>query len=306
MNQVGDNHHYVPRALLRNFASKKRNNYFIYAFDKLEERVFRSNIKNVASEHGFYDLNSNEGIRSFEPGFSGIENGFRAALDQIIRTKNLSALSEEQRQVVACFAAVQKVRTRQHREMQKEVFAQLKEAILSRFGEEEYPPDWPQMYTHEQAKTDSILNLGESVFKLLPYFLDKAWILFEADQNHLLYISDHPVVLQNTINQDQIRGTLGVGVKGIEIYLPLSSELCLCFLCPSAKALLKKHGYHSQSKLNGDEPIALKPEEVKNLNHLQVMFSSQYVFCEKPEFALVQEMIASDPASKSMLKPVVS
>jgi len=58
-----------------------------------------------------------------------------------------------------------------------------------------------------------------------PHFLNKIWFLAKATKTHPFMIGDNPVALQNHIDMEPY-GNLGLGVKGIEIYFPLSGR---CF-----------------------------------------------------------------------------
>lgn len=109
MNQVGTNHHYVPQFLLRKFAAVKRNQYYVHTFDKQTGKVFRPNVRNIASEIGFYDVKLGSEILTFETKFHGIEDGFKEILEHIVETRSVTSLREEQRQLVSCFAAAQMV-----------------------------------------------------------------------------------------------------------------------------------------------------------------------------------------------------
>ncbi|MBI5114870.1 DUF4238 domain-containing protein [Candidatus Poribacteria bacterium] len=68
--------------------------------------------------------------------------------------------------------------------------------------------------------------------EFVPDFLGKERVLFETTRKHPFFISDNPIVLQNEMNQGPYSG-LGVAAPGIEIYLPISSTLCLGLFCPS-------------------------------------------------------------------------
>jgi hypothetical protein len=46
--------HYVPRFLLRNFGTGKKDK--LYVFDKQTERIFTTNVKNIAAESRFMTL----------------------------------------------------------------------------------------------------------------------------------------------------------------------------------------------------------------------------------------------------------
>jgi hypothetical protein len=63
---------------------------------------------------------------------------------------------------------------------------------------------------------------------------EESLVLFRSDGSSLFWTADSPVALQNTVNPgDGIRGTLGLAVPGIEVYLPISKDLVLAHMCPS-------------------------------------------------------------------------
>ena len=55
--------HYVPQVYLRNFAIQRKNEFYIYCFDKVTRKIFKSNVKNVAHQTGFYDFMTSDGER---------------------------------------------------------------------------------------------------------------------------------------------------------------------------------------------------------------------------------------------------
>jgi len=50
------NQHYVPRVYLKNFAVKKNKDYYVDVFDKIENRLFNTNIKKICVEKDLYTL----------------------------------------------------------------------------------------------------------------------------------------------------------------------------------------------------------------------------------------------------------
>ncbi len=63
----------------------------------------------------------------------------------------------------------------------------------------------------EQTRAHSIVSLRELAASLMPYFLDKCWVLYSTSKDDPFYISDNPVAMFNS-NQDPLRGTLGLRV----------------------------------------------------------------------------------------------
>lgn len=59
-NSHAKQQHYVPKLLLRGFAEGP--NEQVYVFDKATDRAFRTSIRNIAGEVGFYDIDTPEGL----------------------------------------------------------------------------------------------------------------------------------------------------------------------------------------------------------------------------------------------------
>lgn len=72
----------------------------------------------------------------------------------------------------------------------------------------------------------------ESFFKFAPevanIIIKKRWMLFETGyaSDHPFYISDNPVTMHNDQDHSPY-GNIGFAVKGIQIYIPISSTLLL-------------------------------------------------------------------------------
>jgi Protein of unknown function (DUF4238) len=167
-----------------------------------------------------------------------------------------------------------------------------------------------QNLTEEQLRVENIRMLPALARDLAPHFLTKTWMLYGATNKSSFYISDNPIALQNTMNQNPVMGTLGLGVPGIEIYFPLSATLCLGFLCPTIEQLIR--GNHARARqmgapisfdhwitaLDGDQPLRLDADNVTNLNSLQVIYAERYVFSANNDFKLLHEMLDSDERLK--------
>ena len=58
MISIAKNQHYVPQFILRNFTVGDGKQ--IHVFDKQDEKSFRTNIRNIAAETGFYNFDIKE------------------------------------------------------------------------------------------------------------------------------------------------------------------------------------------------------------------------------------------------------
>jgi hypothetical protein len=142
--------------------------------------------------------------------------------------------------------------------------------------------------------------------------MNKSWILYTTTSQDPFWIGDHPVTLENTLNQSEVLGTLGLGVRGIEISLPLSDTLCLGFLCPSNEALVRESLTVAETTdqsvdaarrlicaFEGKDPFLFSHENVMHHNSLQVAYAEKYVFSRINEFSVAREMTAAFPNTRN-------
>jgi len=148
----------------------------------------------------------------------------------------------------------------------------------------------------------------------IDHLLKKDWYLLETRPERPFYVSDNPVVLKNS-NDFGPYGNLGLAVRGIQIYLPLSSTLMLAMYCPSIREQMIRQKQHLHNLLARAPYLIprhirpferlehirrytdyllmpLTPDHVTHYNALQVEFSEQYVFCSEKDFSLVERMLA--------------
>lgn len=297
--------HTVPQLLLRNFKAEKKNQ--IYVFDKQRGISFKTAIENVACEKGFYNITTQGTSLSIEPSLSSIEDTASNIVKKIISKERLDILTEKEKSNLSLFLAIQRLRVRNFREQWHYLIGGTKETLKSKGYD---PTAFPQLQdlTDDQIKEETILFLSKSVKDFAPHYLNKSWILYKAPKSSHFYISDNPITLQNTLNRDPLRGTIGLAVPGIEIHLPLSSHLCLALLCPSVEELMRSQAQKKYEVnldtvqiaefikgFGGKIPIKLTGKNVINLNSLQVIYSSRFVYSSKSDFTLVKEMINENP-----------
>ncbi len=312
------NQHYVPQFLLRNFATGK--NLAIHVFDKLNETSFTTSPRNVASETGFYDFEHDGKQRSLDPLMTRMETSVSRVIMSIVRKETIAHVSKDDRVALSLFAAVQLLRVKSMRHRLKSINTGLR-AEMARRGID--PGDFvPELDEHD-IKNASLSHIANAK-KIAKYFYEKAWILQRAPNGTSLYVSDNPITLHNLVQQPG-RGNLGLKSPGVEIYLPISRQLAICFLCRSMCDAIQG-GLNSAAEFTrrfgsfpvditplrriadciatGD-PDPLLPENVIHQNSLQVLFSSRFVFCATGDFELVKSMINENPQLKYPAEMVV-
>jgi hypothetical protein len=283
----------------------------VYVYDKKEDNIFDTNIRNIASEKGFYNIYGPGVILSIEPSLKLIETSASQIIKEIIGIQSLERLNESKKASLSIFFAAQISRVKQARLTILEMNVKLKEKI-QQMGFN--PNDVKGMHNlkEEEIKNRSILGLWDSVKEYAPYLYNKAWILHKAPKGSSYYISDNPITLQNMIDYGPY-GNLGLAVVGIEIYFPISKELSLGMICYSwlEKILLAIQHHQNDGSLSNQKRIQSlrklkhafisgevhlsEEENVINKNSLQVINSSRFVYSSDGNFDLLKQMISENP-----------
>ncbi|WP_171358785.1 DUF4238 domain-containing protein [Vibrio rotiferianus] len=320
--------HTVPRFLLDNFGfggSGKRRK--LYTFDKQNGRIFQQSVYDATTRNTFYNIEGHPDRASLEPILGIYESEASPALKKILETKDLSTLSSEERHNIATFVAIQ--RARSYGELMR--ISAIVDALSDKLDSMGASPE--QIETElglpdSSERKNSFLSLILNQKEVVELLLNKSWILYESTNEMPFYISDNPVTLHNSIDMGPF-GNLGIGLKGIQIHLPLSPTLTLALTCPSiAEQAIKAKNQvqelmvkapHMLSHLkrpfslieygNAYEkgtPIKQTSDNVRFLNSLQVQFSEQYVFSGQNDFSLAQEMIGDNEKYKMGMRMQVN
>jgi len=312
--------HYVPKFLLRNFGLGKKDHVWVY--DKQSGRSFQTNAKNVASENRFYDFEIDGTIYSLEAGLSKIESKTKPVIAQILHSDTVSTIDAQSRAMLASFLAIQFIRTKAFR-MQWADLPRILRRKIEAMGDRVAPGSQAEALIQEpsenQIKVETTRMILDAPKNYGPHFLNKIWFLAKTTTSHPFILGDNPVSLQNHIDMGPY-GNLGLAVRGIEVYLPLSSTRALAMWCPSlaqqiADAAdtvrrLPKEVLATQIKdpegilamdlaIRRGATLLYDPNHVMNFNSLQVSRSERYLFSSKNDFALADRMINDHPQIRS-------
>jgi hypothetical protein len=322
-NPVAKNQHYVPRFILKRFAIQGKKPQ-VFVFEKRSGKIFKTHIKNIACENGFYDIEFKGVKLTLENSISSFEGISSQLIGKIISDNSLEGLTQENKLVLSHFFSLQFVRTREYRSRIYDAMQQLENHLKKGTDDlssiEGYKP-----------LSDKIINeFGiESVLKHdlhAPHFFQKDWVLYEAPAENYFITSDNPIALQNIENFGSFYGNLGLACKGIEIYFPLTPKLCLAILCPSHREKIEEiyQYYHLTQKypscnkfqLNMDfdhvesymkayrkgTVVEMCPENVINCNSLQVMFSDFQLYSATNDFTIAKQMIEQNESYKTGMR----
>ena len=227
--------HYVPKLHLKHFSnSGGKKKYYIYYFDKKCEIEGESNINNAAMENYFYGKDIigqtiEYSLSKFESNINKIYRDLISSEDPIIFEipgyKNLFAQ----------FIATQLIRTKDHLEHLKVQNKLIKTKILEggqEFADEELGHQVREMDSDEFVKKMQLLGFKEDNVKFFANtFYDKKWVLLINNTPIPFWTSDNPIAQFNPFNWDPYPN-MGLISTGMQIYLPLSTKLCLCILDP--------------------------------------------------------------------------
>lgn len=310
--------HYVPQFLLRNWGTGKKDQ--IHVYDKTTEKEFSTNIKNIAGENYFYEIRTENESISLEKDLSQIESNAKPIIKKIIQEESTINLTNIEKQILSIFLSAQLTRTRHYRNQLGHLRSEFR-AHLLKFTKDESSlgpiNEYIRPLTKEEEKASAMIMMTDATINYPPHFQNKIWLLAKTNKLNPFMISDNPITLQNS-SARELRGNLGLAVKGIEIYFPLSPIHALALWCPShLEPLYESHAritylmtkaptivhkllpefLYTQSiisAIKNGTPLEYNASNTLNFNALQIYNSERYVFSNTKNFALPKEMIKSD------------
>jgi hypothetical protein len=276
--------HYVPRVYLRNFANPEEGNLF--CLDKTDLKQFEVNIKNIGCEKWFYSDKGED--QRLEKTLSALEGNFAEVYEKLSSCHTLYGLKWEDKKIIACFVAVQDVRTREFRETVKGYGQEIKTWLSDKTLSKELEEQLKAIGTEEQGREiqNDLLTDALGMGKVPRIILGMKWILFENRTKIPLWSSDHPVNKHNPIDQTPL-GNMGFLSQGIQVFFPLSPTLGMIFCDPVEYCLLP------------DKMTAIK-DYIMLWNDLQVRFSTRHVFSSTGDFSFALKRLRESPELREL------
>ena len=224
-----ENQHYLPKVLLRNFAEPDEDprNEKIWVLDKSNSSTFRTNLRNIAAECGFYQIDGDNDSISTERVLSELEAHAAQVLRKIIKRRGLHNLSANERRWLSIFCAVQFIRVPNVRERQRSLSDSIERRIVESGGDINTVDGYKPM-TAKDLKEFAIGLIQRAAKDFSPHFANKVCFLLETHMGDPFFVSDNPISLHNE-NDFRPYGNLGLAVRGIEIYFPITPTLTLTF-----------------------------------------------------------------------------
>lgn len=318
-------HHYVPQFILRKFGT---DTGVLHVMDKHTGKCFpvsagKKSTVEIAAERGMYDFVFMGTPMTMEPSLSELESKAALVIQNIIDRDALDPYSVIERATLASFLAVQMVRTRATAATHDDVSDRMEAWLRGEGMPEEFFAIDPKMSNRENAKkvfrarmlTNATTDFG-------PALAEKDWVLLKTDEKYPYLMGDQPLAMFNDVDHGP-RGNLGIKVRGIQIYFPLTPTLALALWCPSLQeGLLKKvndlsklydaaperaakyaHAWEGTIRIveairNG-KPLLNRPESVPHFNSLQIISAERFLFSQTGDFSLAKDMIAKDPTLRN-------
>lgn len=291
--------HYVQQSYLRRFSPNKKQ---IHVYDKVLGKEFLRGIPDVAQESHFYRLP--EGLVSEDPSvmiddplivekaFQKIESRFSQNVQTLIDLPASATIPDETRENLSVFLTIQLLRTRAYRNLIVETTEKLaraitNEAIKEKFGAEalKYAPKIEFKDKAAGLLQSKLIFDFDKIEEYAKVIRNHIWILGINDTGKPLYTSDNPVVKHSPL-KDALPA-VGIASPGIEIAFPLSSTRVLTI---ADRGL---YGFH-ENAFDG-KSRNLQAENIEYYNSLQVLDSERQIYCEQPDFSLVEDMIKKNP-----------
>ncbi|WP_406721099.1 DUF4238 domain-containing protein [Thioclava litoralis] len=330
--QAAQNQHYVPKFLLRNFLVDPKKEQ-VHVFSKSSGRGFTTSIKNIMAERRFHEFSIDENyLASFEESVCRVEDMLLPAYRSVVENRRFDG-TPDQKAHLAMLMAFQFLRTRSQRDQ----FAHLERQLADRLNQRGVSIEDIEGYeplTDDVLREQHIRFMRDAAGEFAQIIGAKDFLLIKAPKGRQFYLSDNPVTIHNNQPQDGLRSNMGLSCEGIEIYMPLTSDLQLCAWCPSILENIKARNVESNRQLatiilspamvnvanptllqeqlaqlrkyraNFENtlsraaegvPLSASNENMDFLNALQIGQAREHLICQKADFDLAKRFVAENP-----------
>lgn len=273
-------------------------------------------MKDSACENYFYETSGDIPEIGMEEKLSQIEGVSSTIFRKIISEESLENLSSIEHEFLCLFTTIQLIRTKPAREQIKA----MNDLLVAWFENDGISIDDVEnleKMTEEDVSNTHVLNLKSLAGRLVPHVLNKTLLLVKAPKGSRFFISDNPIALHNHFPREG-RGNDGLSLKGIEIHFPISSKLCLVFLCSEIIEIIKHKVEAEQQRrkmgvgfpidiseslkfiddLTNPKSKSLSVENVIFHNSLQIIQSSRFIYSNENDFELIEDMLKTNPEVK--------
>jgi hypothetical protein len=257
--QAAQNQHYVPKFILRHFLSDRTKKQ-VTVFQKSTTKRFKTSIDRVMAERRFNEFQIDEDFyASFEDSICRVEEAVLPVYENLVRNQRLTGTGEE-KTTLGVFIAFQMLRTRAYRDVQTSLLSQLRDKFTQMGFSPEHMEGLEEP-TEDEQKRSHLVSMRKSINEFSSIIAIKDFVLLRAAEGRHFYLGDNPVVLHNDIERKGVWGNIGLSVKGIQIYVPLTSKLLLAAWCPSILGEYRENASHHRAQQRRVKAtVALSPQ----------------------------------------------
>src|SRR5258708_17528400 len=293
-------HHFVPQFFLNNFTVAGKET--IHVFDKKNNKSFSSSLINTGHENNFNTVEINGEKFNFEEAFTDLDGAMAPVMRKLITSTTRFRLYHGDLYILSLIVWVQLFRTK----LARTTFEQLSNDILNWMTGNHF--EVPLEGISEQQSKFISLSGFDDIEERMKLLLSKGIVLFKSPDSHPLWISDNPVVMFNELPY----GRLGLETPGTDVYMPISKNYILGFLCrinckKISEAYLKmqenKNGINNEIELfynaiQNNTIINLTKDHVDFFNSLQVQYSSRFLYGPAKDFLIAEDILKEVPELK--------
>jgi Protein of unknown function (DUF4238) len=284
--------HTVPRCYLRGFADANES---FFSFNKRYQHTKIASVGQSAQADYFYDFdpttlqNPDDDPQWAESMFASLEKRFKEVLDEFIAGAMTGEVGIEPASYLAQFIAIQWLRTRGARDTLMEIDVKARQEFISQWYKINHPGMPPAKFRtgagYAQALHAETTFDYDRLMKIAEKFWNLIWVIGRNRTDHPFYTSDEPVARRQNpvVNCTLLPVPPGVG---IEYAFPLNSELVLTMFDRRMFRMVEQFERKT---------VDFGIEEVERYNTMQVMKSTQYVFCAKRDFELAERLCKAQP-----------
>jgi hypothetical protein len=291
--------HYVPQFYLRGFCNDAGR---LSCYDKLADRVHPTSTQAAAQEPYFYEIppgsfkGVNVPVNMVEKALSVVEKTWAPLHAALIEAADTGRISATLTIEYAPFLVMQWMRTKTYRDTIHELAQKSMQSLADDLVAINFPGESVRVKVGDKAMAAmhaQKLFHPPMIERMADHFGRHLWVVGVNDTAHPFYTSDHPVVRRGNLVHDG-RRMVGILDPGIEFAFPLDSRHVLIILERTHFADWRRHD---------NKGTALTANQVRDYNELQVMRSSQRVFCSAADFELARQVCGDHPEVRDPARP---
>jgi uncharacterized protein DUF4238 len=269
------------------------------------DRSHPTSTEAAAQEPYFYEIppgsfrDHNVPVNTIEKALSVVERTWAPLHAALIKSADAGRISADLTIEYAPFLVMQWMRTKTFRDTMHELTQKSIQSMADDLAAENFPgASKPRVVLGDNAMAamhSQKLFDQEAVERMADNLERHYWVVGINDTEHPLYTSDHPVVRRGNQTRDG-RRLVGVRDPGVEFAFPLDSRHIL---------LILECTHFAEWRKPDNRAVPFTADQVRDYNGLQVMRSSQRVFCSENDFGLAREVCTAHPEIRDPNRPRV-